>query len=67
MKRDTEENINIGVQAYIDSEEALNYPKGLAAWFNDDKWKNNYKQKGKNNGKETPDEELARYLDRKRG
>jgi len=43
LKRDTEENINIGVQAYIDSEEARRYPKGCAAWFNDDRWKNDYK------------------------
>jgi len=65
LKRDTEANINTGVQAYIDSQEANTHPKGLAAWFNDDRWKNNYKHKGTNNGNSDPDAELARFLDRR--
>lgn len=68
IKRDCIENINIGVQNYIDSDEANGqYAKGFAAWFNDDRWKNNYtnQPKGKNNELSksgAADKELAEYL-----
>lgn len=52
LKRDSIENINQGVQRYIDSDESKNYPKGFASWFNDDRWKNNYttQTRGNNDG-----------------
>lgn len=64
LKRDTPENINDGVQRYIESDEAKGqYAKGCAAWFNDDRWNNDYSQKkGTTNGKQDPKDELRDYL-----
>ena len=42
LTKDTEENINHGVQKYIDSSEARDYPKGCAAWFRASKWTDDY-------------------------
>ncbi len=63
IKRDTEENINQGIQAYIDCNESKNYPKGLAAWFNDDRWKNDYNQKGSTDGRSKTASDAARLLE----
>lgn len=60
LKRDTEENINNGIQAYIDSKEAKgDYAKGCAAWFNNEGWTNDYNKKG--NSYETANSPAARF------
>lgn len=52
LKRDTEENINKGIQEYINSDEAKgDYAKGCAAWLNDDRWAWDYEEKAKEGSK----------------
>ena len=43
LKRDSAGNILGGARAYASSEEASKFPKGLAAWLNDDRWTSDYR------------------------
>ena len=70
LKRDTIQNIQNGIQSYIDSNEAKGeYAKGCSAWFNDDRWTNDYTE-SKNQlttnqpqSKGNANEELRRFLE----